>query len=56
MYSWSRRLGLMIAAVLACGSCQAFAQSASLAKASLRLDWKGGGQHAPFYLARERGY
>ena len=56
MYSWSRRLGLVIAAVLACGSCQAIAQPASPAKASLRLDWKGGGQHAPFYLARERGY
>ncbi len=55
MYSWSRRLALVIAAVLAWGSCQAFAQSASLAKASLRPDWKGGGQHAPFYLARERG-
>jgi NitT/TauT family transport system substrate-binding protein len=56
MYSWSRRLGLVIAAVLACGSCQTLAQTASPAKASLRLDWKGGGQHAPFYLARERGY
>jgi NitT/TauT family transport system substrate-binding protein len=56
MYSWSRRLGLVIAAVLTCGACQAFAQTASPAKASLRLDWKGGGQHAPFYLARERGY
>jgi NitT/TauT family transport system substrate-binding protein len=56
MYSWSRRLGLVIAAVLTCGSCQAFAQPASPAKASLRLDWKGGGQHAPFYLAKERGY
>ena len=56
MYSWSRRLGLVIAAVLTCGSCPAFAQSASPAKASLRLDWKAGGQHAPFYLARERGY
>src|SRR5216684_2413915 len=56
MYSWSRRLGLVIAAVLTFSSCQAFAQSAAPAKASLRLDWKGGGQHAPFYLAKERGY
>ncbi len=56
MHSWSRPLGLMIAVFLACGSCQAFAQSATSAKASLRLDWKGGGQHAPFYLAKERGY
>jgi NitT/TauT family transport system substrate-binding protein len=56
MHSWSRRLGLVVAIVLACGACRAFAQSASPAKASLRLDWKGGGQHAPFYLAKERGY
>ena len=57
MYSWSRRLGLIIAAVLAVGSGQALAQSpAPPVKASLQLDWKGGGQHAPFYLAKERGY
>ena len=57
MYSWSRRLGLIVAAVLICSSGQALAQSsAPPAKASLRLDWKGGGQHAPFYLAKERGY
>ncbi len=56
MYSWSRQLGLVVAAVLTFGSGEAFAQSAPTAKASLRLDWKGGGQHAPFYLAKERGY
>jgi NitT/TauT family transport system substrate-binding protein len=57
MYSWSRRLGLIVAGVLICNSGQALAQSsAPPAKASLRLDWKGGGQHAPFYLAKERGY
>jgi NitT/TauT family transport system substrate-binding protein len=57
MYSWSRRLGLIVAGVLICSSGQALAQSsAPPAKASLRLDWKGGGQHAPFYLAKERGY
>jgi NitT/TauT family transport system substrate-binding protein len=56
MYSWSRRLGLVIVAILTFGSSEAFAQSAPTAKASLRLDWKGGGQHAPFYLAKERGY
>jgi NitT/TauT family transport system substrate-binding protein len=57
MHSWSCRLGLIIAAIFAVCSGQALAQSsASPTKASLRLDWKGGGQHAPFYLAKERGY
>src|SRR5260370_14796128 len=26
------------------------------AKAKIRLDWKGGAQHAPFYLGKQRGY
>jgi NitT/TauT family transport system substrate-binding protein len=57
MHSWSHRLGLLIAAALVCSSWQAAqAQSATPAKAALRLDWKGGAQHAPFYLAKERGY
>ncbi|MDB5410561.1 MAG: transporter substrate-binding protein [Rhodospirillales bacterium] len=57
MHSWPRRLGLAIAAVLACSSWQAaHAQSATPAKAAIRLDWKGGAQHAPFYLAKARGY
>src|SRR5580692_526245 len=58
MHSWSCRLGLIIiAAIFAVCSGQALAQSSALpTKANLRLDWKGGGQHAPFYLARERGY
>jgi NitT/TauT family transport system substrate-binding protein len=56
MHSWWRRFGLLIVAILACGSGQAFAQPAAPTKATLRLDWKSGAQHAPFYLAKERGY
>ena len=26
------------------------------AKVKIRLDWKAGAQHAPFYLGRQRGY
>ena len=25
-------------------------------KINLRLDWKPGAQHAPFYLAKQKGY
>ena len=47
----------MMAAIFAVSSDQALAQtSAPPVKASLRLDWKGGGQHGRFYLARDRGY
>jgi NitT/TauT family transport system substrate-binding protein len=34
----------------------ASAQSPSLQKASIRLDWKSEGYHAPFYLGLARGY
>lgn len=35
----------------------AIAQAAKpLTKVSFRLDWKPGGQHAPFYLGKARGY
>jgi NitT/TauT family transport system substrate-binding protein len=56
MHSWWRPFGLLIVAIVACGSGHAFAQSAPPTKATLRLDWKSGAQHAPFYLAKERGY
>lgn len=56
MHSWWRRFGLLIVGILACGSGQAFAQPATPTKATLRLDWKSGAQHAPFYLAKARGY
>jgi NitT/TauT family transport system substrate-binding protein len=36
----------------------AFAQAAAkpMTKVSFRLDWKPGGQHAPFYLGKARGF
>ena len=34
----------------------AFAQTKPAAKASIRLDWKPGAQHAPFYYAKDKGY
>jgi NitT/TauT family transport system substrate-binding protein len=40
--------------VAAAVSSQAFAED--LAKVRVRLDWKGGGQHAPFYLAKQSGF
>jgi NitT/TauT family transport system substrate-binding protein len=57
--SFSRRAALALATALAVGGAPAaFAQPASkpLAKVSFRLDWKPGGQHAPFYLGKERGF
>jgi NitT/TauT family transport system substrate-binding protein len=43
----------MIVAALAVSACAtAFAQT----KLNLRLDWKPGAQHAPFYLAKQKGY
>lgn len=54
-----RRVLLALAAALALGGAPtAFAQSSAkpLTKVSFRLDWKPGGQHAPFYLGKERGY
>ena len=37
-------------------ACNAFAQAKPAAKASIRLDWKAGAQHAPFYYAKDKGY
>ena len=34
----------------------AFAQTTPAAKVSIRLDWKPGAQHAPFYYAKDKGY
>jgi NitT/TauT family transport system substrate-binding protein len=53
------RLLLLIAIALSCGLLAAsplLAQSPSPQKFKFRLDWKGGGQHALFYLGRQRGY
>jgi NitT/TauT family transport system substrate-binding protein len=55
----SRRLLLALLSSLALGSAStAIAQTPAKAptKVSFRLDWKPGGQHAPFYLGKERGF
>jgi NitT/TauT family transport system substrate-binding protein len=39
---------------LVVGAVQADAQSPT--KVKIRLDWKGGAQHAPFYLGKQNGY
>ena len=51
----------MVPAVLALAiglttACNAFAQAKPAAKATIRLDWKAGAQHAPFYYAKDKGY
>jgi len=55
-----RRALLALASALAlAASPSVFAQAAPakpLTKVSFRLDWKPGGQHAPFYLGKERGF
>jgi NitT/TauT family transport system substrate-binding protein len=48
------RLGLTALALALAGGAQAFAQAP--VKVKMRLDWKGGAQHAPFYLGQQRGY
>ena len=53
------RLLLWTAIALSCGFLSAsplLAQSPPPQKLKFRLDWKGGGQHALFYLGRQRGY
>jgi NitT/TauT family transport system substrate-binding protein len=48
------RLFLLIA--IAFAASLLLSQSAAAQKLKFRLDWKGGGQHAPFYLGKQRGY
>jgi len=53
------RFGLLALVCTTLGVATASAQSGAPAapqKAKIRLDWKGGAQHAPFYLGKERGY
>ena len=57
--SFPRRAVLALLSAAALGSAPAaIAQTAAKppAKVSFRLDWKPGGQHAPFYLGKERGF
>jgi NitT/TauT family transport system substrate-binding protein len=48
------RLGLLALLFAAVGGAHGFAQTPT--KVKIRLDWKGGAQHAPFYLGKERGF
>ncbi len=48
------RITLSALALAALGANPVLAQEP--AKAKIRLDWKAGAQHAPFYLGKERGY
>ena len=57
--SFSRRALLVLASALVLGqgsSAWAQAPAKPQTKVSFRLDWKPGGQHAPFYLGKERGF
>jgi NitT/TauT family transport system substrate-binding protein len=46
----------LFGAVALAFSAGAFAQAKPLTKATMRLDWKPGAQHAPFYYAKDKGY
>src|SRR5712691_488171 len=48
------RLGLAALALAAFSAAQAEPQAPT--KVKIRLDWKAGAQHAPFYLGKQRGY
>src|SRR5215467_9190175 len=48
------RLGFMALMFAVVGAAQAFAQAP--AKVKIRLDWKGGAQHAPFYFGKQKGF
>jgi NitT/TauT family transport system substrate-binding protein len=51
------RLGLLAAVAMVVASVVSSpAFAADLQKVRVRLDWKGGGQHAPFYLAKQSGF
>lgn len=47
---------VLVLAVGLTAAFNAFAQAKPAAKASIRLDWKPGAQHAPFYYAKDKGY
>ena len=54
MRSHVLRLGLVALALSVVCAAQAFAQTPT--KVKIRLDWKGGAQHAPFYFGKQRGF
>ena len=49
-------LAVLVLAVGMSAGSNAFAQTTPAAKVSIRLDWKPGAQHAPFYYAKDKGY
>src|SRR5437870_347768 len=51
-----RYLRLSAAAILLAALSGAIASAQGPIKAKIRLDWKAGAQHAPFYLGKQRGY
>ena len=55
-YGWLKlfRVAAGVLLVAALSGTTALAQGP--AKVKIRLDWKAGAQHAPFYLGRQRGY
>lgn len=54
MRSQILRLGLVGLAFAAISGSHSFAQAP--VKVKIRLDWKGGAQHAPFYVGQQRGF
>ena len=55
-YGWLKlfRVAAGVLLVAALSGTTALAQGP--AKVKIRLDWKAGAQHAPFYLGKQRGY
>jgi NitT/TauT family transport system substrate-binding protein len=49
-------LALVLAGLVFVGLGGAPTSAQTGTKAKIRLDWKGGAQHAPFYLGKQRGY
>jgi NitT/TauT family transport system substrate-binding protein len=64
MHRFAQHMGVVAAAVGVAAAALTLASSAGawgqgakpLAKVTLRLDWKPGAQHAPFYFAKAKGY
>jgi NitT/TauT family transport system substrate-binding protein len=54
--SLMRYLRLSAAALLLAALSGTTALAQGPVKVKIRLDWKAGAQHAPFYLGKQRGY
>ena len=53
---WCKLLRLAAAMLLVAALSGTTASAQGPAKVKIRLDWKAGAQHAPFYLGKQRGY